>query len=326
MKKLVILDANHLMHRAFWAIQRSLSTSSGELTNAVFGVSSMLITILNREHPDAIIACFDDGKETVRHKEYEEYKAGRSETPDEFYTQIPRVHQCFEVFGVPILSNPEYEADDLIGAVALRGKKEGYDVVIVSGDKDLFQMAGSNIRIAVPHKGYSEPEYLDADGVKENLGVTPEQVPDYKGLVGDSSDNLKGVNGIGPKTGAKLIEKYGSLDGIYENIDEIKGSAKEKLINDKESAFFCRKLARLITDIAVNVDLNEVSDRHASLEDIDRFFTEVEFYTLKTRLKKLLQDNGFAGEYFSGEAVLDIPDEVQERGKGITEEQLPLLD
>ena len=324
MKKLIILDANHLMHRAFWAIQRSLSTSKGEQTNAVFGVTSMLLTMLQREHPDAIIACFDEGKETLRHQEYEEYKAGRSETPDDFYVQIPRVHQCLDTFSIPILSNPDYEADDLIGAVAIKGIKEGYEVVIVTGDRDLFQMAEENVKIAVPHKGYSEPEYLDANGVKGKLGVTPQQVPDYKGLVGDSSDNLKGVNGIGPKTASKLIQKYGSLDEIYEHVDEIKGSTKEKLKNDKESAFFCRRMARLITDIPVDIDLKEVSDRHASLEDIDSFFTEVEFYTLKTRLKKLLQDNGFANEYFSGEVVMDIPEESSK--EGITEEQLPLLD
>jgi DNA polymerase I len=336
MPSLVLLDANHLMHRAYWAIQRNLSTSSGEQTNAVFGVASMLLTMLAQEHPDAIIACFDEGKETLRHQEHAEYKAGRQETPDDFYTQIPRVHQCLDVFAIPVVSNPEYEADDLIGTLAKRGAMEGFDVTIVTGDRDLFQMAtgpeqsrraDGNIRIAVPHKGYSEPEYLDAKSVELKLGITPKQVPDYKGLVGDASDNLKGVKGIGPKTAAKLLQHYGDLESLYAHIDEIKGNAKKKLQDDKESAFFCRKLARLFLDIPIDVDLHHVSEKKAVLSDIDRFFADLEFYTLRRRLKKLLTDDAFTKHYFIGDGMIDVPDDIERREEGsMAEEQLPLLD
>lgn len=327
MKTLVLLDANHLMHRAYWAIQRNLSTSAGEQTNAVFGVASMLLTILKREQPDAVIACFDEGNETVRHKEHEEYKAGRQETPDDFYTQIPRVHQCLETFGIPILSNPEYEADDLLGSLAVKGREEGFDVIIVTGDKDLYQMADGNIRIAVPHKGYSQPEYLNANGVEEKLGVTPEQVPEYKGLVGDSSDNLKGVKGIGPKTAIRLLQQYGDLEGVYEHLDEMKGSTRTKLEADKESAFFCRKMARLITDITLDLHLDDVAKKQVSLEAIDAFFTELEFYTLKTRLKNLVSETEYADQRFTGEVTIDVPENFRNRGEEkVNEEQLPLLD
>ena len=139
MPKLVLIDANHLMHRAYWAIQRNLSTSDGTITNAVFGVTSMLLTILKREHPEALVACWDDGSETFRHERYDEYKAGRQETPDDFYDQIPITKRCFEVFAVPVISDPKYEADDLLGTLAISGANEGFEVIIVSGDKDLFQ-------------------------------------------------------------------------------------------------------------------------------------------------------------------------------------------
>ncbi|HLC75873.1 MAG TPA: 5'-3' exonuclease H3TH domain-containing protein [Candidatus Peribacterales bacterium] len=325
-KKLLLLDGNHLMHRAFWAIQRSLSTSKGEQTNTVFGVASMLLTMLQREKPDAIVACFDEGKETHRHKLHDAYKAGRQETPDDFYTQIPRVHQCFAAFSIPTVSNPEYEADDLIGTLALRGAKEGWEVIIVTGDRDLFQMANHAIRIAIPHKGYAEPEYLDANGVEGKLGVRPDQVPDYKGLVGDASDNLKGVKGIGPKSGEALLKKYGTLESVYEHLEDIQGTSRSKLESDRESAFFCRDMARLVTDAPIDLDLEPLAGKGTDLSSVERFFMEMEFYTLRSRLKKLVQSNEFMRTYLSGESILPSADDEQGVGDKMTVEQLPLLD
>ena len=325
MKKLVLLDANHLMHRAFWAIQRNLSTSSGEQTNAVFGVASMLLTMLQREKPEALIACFDEGKDTLRHQEHEEYKAGRAETPDEFYAQIPRIHQCLASFSIPTFSDSDYEADDLLATIAVQAAKSDWEVIVVSGDKDLFQLVNGGIQVAVPNGGYADPQYLDSAGVKKKLGVAPAQVPDYKGLVGDPSDNLKGVKGIGPKTAVKLLEKYKTLEGVYDHISDIKGSTKTKLEEDKESAFFCKKMATLVYDVPVKVNLEEIEGCKASLEEVQKFFGELEFYTLKSRLKRLLNEDAFAKEFFTGEFVMDIPDEEPKRG-AVTEEQLPLLD
>lgn len=319
------------MHRAFWAIQRNMSTSRGEQTNAVFGVTSMLLTILKREHPDAIIACFDDGSETFRHEAHDAYKAGRKETPDGFYTQIPKVKECLRAFAIPILSDRKYEADDLIGTLAVKGAAEGYEVIIVTGDKDLFQMADTNICISVPHKGYSAPEYIDANGVKEKLGVTPDQVPDYKGLMGDSSDNIKGVKGIGPKTAAKLIQAYGTIDELYKHIEEVEGGVRAKLENDRESAFFSRKLAIIIKDVQLNINIEDVLGIKANLEDIEKFFAEIEFYTLRARLNKMLNEDEFSRSFFSGEMKgagreYEKSDIVENRANLMTEEQLPLLD
>ena len=327
MKHLVLLDANHLMHRAYWAIQRNLATSAGERTNAVFGVASMLLTLMAREQPDVLIACFDEGKETFRHKDHAGYKAGRPETPDDFYAQIPRVHQCLASFGIPVFSDPKFEADDLIGTLAKRGVEAGYTVTIVTGDRDLFQMADAGIRIAVPHKGYATPEYLDAAGVAEKLGVTPAQIPDYKGLTGDPSDNLKGVKGIGPKTAAELLQTFSSLEGVYAHLAEIRESVRKKLEADRESAFFCKKLAVLVTDVPVTVDFGELARRRAAIGDIDRFFALLEFFTLRRRFHAFVTDDAYAREHFTGELQPEIIAEEERAGeKRMTEEQLPLLD
>lgn len=329
-KKLVLLDANHLMHRAYWAIDRRLKTSQGEQVNAVFGFVSMLLTALAREHPDLLLACFDAGKETFRHRDHSAYKAGRPETPDDFYAQIPRIQESLRSFSVPILSDARYEADDLIGTLALRAAREGWEVLIVTGDRDLFQMADTRIRIAVPHKGYAEPRYLDAAGVEQALGVKPGQVPDYKGLVGDASDNLQGVRGIGPKTASELLQKYGTLEGIYDHLPEIRERARAKLLADRESAFLCRNLARLVTDVALPEDLL-AGAFSGEREAIERFFSRLEFQTLLRRFQKFLEEDPYAKEHFSGEEVLEaIPLKEsfreEEEGRKLTEEQLPLLD
>ncbi len=330
MKKLVLLDANHLMHRAYWAIQRSLKTSKGEQTNAVFGVASMILTLIAREKPDILIACFDEGDETFRHVENKEYKAGRAETPDDFYVQIPRVHQCLKAFGIPTFSDPKYEADDLLGTLAVKGVAEGFDVTIVTGDRDLFQMASDGIQIAIPHKGYAVPEYLGPKGVEEKLGVTPAQVPDYKGLTGDASDNLKGVLGIGPKTAVELLQKYSTLEGVYEHLPEIRENVRKKLEVDRESAFFCKRLAKLITDVPLQTTLTAMEGWGEKSETIDAFFREIEFFTLRRRFHKFLEENGYAASHFLGKlpsSTSDILEETPHSEKGkITEEQLPLLD
>lgn len=327
-KKLILIDGNHLMHRAYWAIQRSLQTSKGEQTNAVFGVASMLLTILRREHPDAVIACFDEGKETHRHEIHAEYKAGRAETPDDFYVQIPRVRQCMEAFSIPVLSGLKYEADDYLGTLATLAAKDGWEVFIVTGDHDLFQMADHSIKIAVPHQGYAAPEYLDAKGVQAKIGVTPEQVADYKGLVGDSSDNLKGVKGIGPKTAATLLQRYHNLEGVYDHLGEVSKSTAAKLTEGKESAFFCRKMARLVLDAPIPIALQETVRQKAELAKVSSFFAEMEFHTLRSRLRKWSEEDPSFSEFFSGETMLpEGEEETKEERKGAyKEEQLPLFD
>jgi len=284
MAHLVLIDGHHLMYRAYWAIPRTLTTSSGEQVNMVFGVASMLLSILKKEEPDAILFCFDAGEETFRHTECATYKEGRAETPDDFYVQIPRVFEMLDRWGIGQVSDPRFEADDFLCTYALAGKKAGMRVSVVTGDRDALQLVQEEVTMIIPHKGYNEAEYLDAEGVLKKYGVRPDQIPAFKGLTGDSSDNLPGVKGIGPKTAAKLLQEYMSLESIYEHIDDLPKGVKEKLVQDREQAFFCQRLARLVCDIPLPIPLVDLECKRLSIQKIIDFFEKLEFTLLMRRL------------------------------------------
>lgn len=288
MTHLVLIDGHHLMYRAYWAIPRTLSTSRGEQTNAVFGFASMILSILAKEQPDSLLICFDAGEETFRHQEHTEYKAGRAETPDDFYTQIPKIIECVHAFSLPHISHTSFEADDLLATYATAAKRQQYRTTIVTGDRDALQLASDNIRIAIPHKGYQQTEYLGPQEVLAKYGVTPQQIPAYKGLSGDTSDNLPGVRGIGPKTAARLLQQYQSIEGIYQHLSEIKPSVKEKLEQDREQAFFCQRMARLISTIELPVPLELLAIDRLPTEAILAFFQEMEFTLLQRRLQQMM--------------------------------------
>lgn len=277
------------MYRAFYAIPATLKTSKGEQTNAVYGVASMLISLLKAEQPDSLLFCFDAGEETFRHKEHAEYKEGRAETPDEFYTQIPRIIRLIDSFPIRHTSDVRYEADDLLCVYAKAGEKAGMKVTIVTGDRDAFQLATDNIRIAVPHKGYQAPEYLGPQEIFAKYGVRPDQIASYKGLSGDSSDNLPGVRGIGPKGAATLLQKYETLSGIYDHLDEITGSTKTKLEKDRESAFFCERMATLVSDFDLPIPIDDLRLEKISTDNTVSFLRELEFNSLTKRLQSLCE-------------------------------------
>ncbi len=288
MDHLVIIDGHHLMYRAYWAIPRTLSTKAGEQVNSVFGFASMMINILKKEEPDALIICFDAGEETFRHQENATYKEGRAETPDDFYTQIPRINQLVAAFGFPHVSNVKYEADDFLCSYAHAAGKAGMRVTIVTGDRDAFQLATDRIRIAIPHSGYQQAEYLGPAEIFTKYGIHPDQVPAYKGLVGDSSDNLPGVKGIGPKTAAELIQKYGTLKEIYAHLDEIRPAVKLKLAADEKQAFFCEHMAQLICDIPLDPTLDSIALKNLPVDSVFSFFQELEFTMLMRRLREMI--------------------------------------
>lgn len=277
------------MHRAFWAIPRTLKTKSGELSNVTFGMASMLMAIMQHEEPDHLVVCFDEGGETFRHQENETYKDGRAETPDEFYVQIPRVFALVDAFGFAQVSDSQYEADDFLCAYAKAGEHEGMQVTVVTGDRDAFQLASEKTRIAIPHKGYQHAEYLGPDEVYDKLGVHPEQVASYKGLCGDSSDNLPGVVGIGPKTAANLLQQYNSLTGVYQHLSDISPTVRAKLERDKEQAFFCERMAELVCDITLPVALPDTALENLDAERLLEFFQDMNFTLLTKRLQRFVQ-------------------------------------
>jgi len=314
MKHLVLIDGHHLMYRAYWAIPRSLTTNKGEQVNTIFGMASMLMHILKKEEPDSMLFCFDAGDETFRHDENDTYKDGRAETPDDFYAQIPRVMQLVETTQIPHVALKKYEADDLLASYAVAAEKEGMRVTIVTGDRDAFQLATKNIRIAIPHGGYQNAEYLGPDEIEAKYGVRPDQIVDYKGLTGDPSDNLAGVKGIGPKTAATLLQTFQTLQNLYDHVEEVKGSAKDKLIADREQAFFCQRMAQLIKDIPLEPSLKDIELTQLPAQAILDFFAEMDFSMLSRRFKEFCTTpfgRKLAGEEFAALSAPVVPEKNQ---------------
>lgn len=316
MKHLVLIDGHHLMYRAFYAIPPGMMTKSGEMTNAVFGVASMILSILKAEEPDSLLFCFDAGEETFRHKENATYKDGRAETPDTFILQIPRIMELVSAFGFKSVSDKEYEADDYLGVYACAAEKAGMRVTIVTGDRDAFQLATPHVRIAIPHKAYQAAEYLGPEEIVAKYGIRPDQVPDYKGLVGDASDNLPGVKGIGPKIAAGLLQQFGTLRGIYDHLESIKSaSVREKLAADREQAFQCARLATLQCDLPLPVSLEDVQLQELPIDPVRSLFRQLEFTLLSRRLESLISSPYGKAHFWS---VTDVMAEPEEEEKQMT--------
>ncbi len=277
------------MYRAYWAIPRTLSTTSGEQVNAVFGMASMLLSILKAEEPTHLVVCFDAGKDTFRHQENETYKEGRAETPDDFYVQIPRIMELVEAFGLPRESHPGFEADDLLCTYARQAEAGGMRVTIVTGDRDAFQLASDRIRIAIPHSGYAQAEYLGPAEIEAKYGIRPDQVPAYKGLTGDPSDNLPGVRGIGPKTAAQLLQEYQTLENLFAHLGAVRPAVRAKLEADREQAFFCERMAQLICDVPLAVPLADTRLHDLPADALSGFFRTMEFTLLSRRLAEFLR-------------------------------------
>jgi DNA polymerase-1 len=292
---LVLIDGHHLMYRAYWAIPRTLTTKRGEQVNTVFGVASMLLSIMKLEQPDRMVVCFDAGEETFRHEENKTYKEGRAETPADFYPQIVRVLELVDVWKLPHAENKRVEADDLLCAYAKAATDAGDRVTIVTGDRDAFQLASDRVKIAIPHSGYMKPEYMGPAEIEAKYGIRPDQVPAYKGLTGDSSDNLPGVKGIGPKTAAELLQKYDTLEAVYENLGDIRPAVRAKLEADRESAFFCQRMARLVCDFELVPPYADTRLRDIDSQAVIAFFDAMEFTMLKRRLLEFLKTPYGAG-------------------------------
>jgi len=283
-KKLVLIDGNAIMHRAYHALP-PLSTKKGELVNAVYGFASTILSVIENLKPDYIAASFDLAGPTFRHEEYKEYKATRTKAPDEFYKQIPRVKEFVEKFNIPIFEKEGYEADDVIGTLAKQAEKnEDLEIVIVTGDLDTLQLVSGKTKIYTMRKGLSDSVIYDEEKVKERYNLKPIQIIDYKGLRGDPSDNIPGVKGIGEKTATELLVKYGTVEKIYQSLSEIKDSIKGKLERDRLKAFMSKKLATISTEVPINLDLEKTRVHDFSRNDLVSLFNELNFYSLIKRI------------------------------------------
>lgn len=296
-KKLILIDGNAIIHRAFHALP-PFRTSSGELVNAVYGFASILLNLLNNERPDYISVAFDLKGKTFRHEQYEDYKATRVKAPDELYEQIPRIKELVAAFKIPIFEMEGFEADDVLGTLAKQAEKEGVLTYIVTGDMDTLQLVTENTKVYSYTGKFSSPIIYDIHKVLGKYGLKPVQIADMKGLQGDSSDNIKGVTGIGPKTAKKLLQEYGNLDNIYKNLERIEGSVGERLKTDKNKAFLSRELATIKTDMDIKLDLRECITHEYDEEVLRSIFEKFEFKSLLKRLEEFKKSSPLQGSLF----------------------------
>lgn len=278
---LVLVDGSNLVYRAFFAI-RELSNSRGFPTNAVYGFTTMLLKLLRDYNPEGIAVVFDSKGPTFRHEAYEEYKATRAAMPDNLGLQIPRIKEVVEAFSVPVIEKGGVEADDIIGTLAKKAAASGKTVLIVSGDKDLLQLVSDRISMVDTMKDKS----YDVDAVKERFGVSPGEVTEILGLAGDASDNIPGVPGVGEKTARKLVEQYGSLEGVLDNLAGVKGARlRNNLEEYAEQARMSRELATIRTDLDTGISLESLVVREPDVAALTKLFAEFEFSSLLQQLR-----------------------------------------
>ena len=285
MKKIVLIDGNSILNRAFYGIMgnKMLMTPDGKYTNAVYGFLAILFKVLEDIEPEYLMVTFDLKAPTARHKMYDGYKATRKGMPNELAEQMPILKDILHSMNITIIEKEGYEADDVLGTVSKKAEKEGFDVTIVSGDRDTFQLTSNKIKVRIPHTkmGKTETEVFDENAVIEKYGVTPKQLIEVKGLQGDTSDNIPGVPGVGEKTALELVKKYKTIDGLYEAIekgeDDLKPKTKEKLVANKELAELSRTLGTINLEVPIEEKIEEFKIKEWNNEEVLAKFKELNF-------------------------------------------------
>ncbi len=285
-KKLFLLDSYALIYRAYYAfISNPMRNVKGMNTSTVFGFTLALDELIRKEDPSHIIAAFDVSGPTFRHDMFPEYKANRDETPEDIREAVPWIKELLDAYQIPVVEKPGYEADDIIGTLAKQGEKEGYEVYMMTPDKDFAQLVSDNILMYKPGRSGNPPEVLGVEEIKQNFQIDePIQVIDILALMGDASDNIPGAMGIGPKNAQKLIGNYGSVEGVYDHIDELKGKQKENLENSKENVILSKVLATIILDIPLGVNLADAKRKQFKRVALERIFNELNFKNLSQRI------------------------------------------
>ncbi|MBN1263652.1 MAG: hypothetical protein JW991_04825 [Candidatus Pacebacteria bacterium] len=315
-KRLVLIDGHAILHRAYHALPKSLTNRHGQLVNAVYGFTRMLLRVIEDLGPFYLAVTFDRPEPTFRHREFIGYQIQRPKMDEALKDQIEIIREVLSALALPVFEKNGFEADDIIGTLAFQarvlkrkttkqsgsgrrsssGAKSRIETIIVTADRDIFQLINDSTLVYAPIKGFSEARLFDAEGVKESLGVWPDQIVDYKALMGDSSDNYPGVPGIGPKTAVRLLESFGSLENIYLNLDKLPVSVARKLKEGKESALLSQKLARITIKAPVKLILKK-----CRLADYDRekaltLFKKLGFKSLMNKLPGDLPDSEREGE------------------------------
>lgn len=298
-EKLMIIDGSSLIHRAFYALPL-LTTKGGIYTNGVYGFLTMLYRIREEYNPKYICVAFDRSGPTIRHKEYSDYKGTRDKTPSELSQQFPIIKDILKNMGIKTIDLDDYEADDIAGTFAKEGSILGYEVLLVTGDRDYLQLAEENVKVLLTKKGISEIETYDKQRIIDEYEINPLDFIDVKGLMGDKSDNIPGIPGIGEKTALKLIKEYKSMEGIYENIDFIKGKLQERLIENKQIAFLSRKLGEIITNVPLDIEIEDLKPLESNFDELSKIYDKLEFKSLKAKLPNTSVDNVDVNSYKDG--------------------------
>ena len=288
-KRLIIIDSNALLHRSFHALP-PLTTKSGQETGAVYGFLLTLFKAINDLKPEYVVACFDTKMPTFRHEMFRDYKAQRPATPSGIISQIPIAKEVLEAFNVPVFVKEGVEADDLIATIC--AKTPNMEIFIVSGDLDNTQLVNENIKVYTLGKGIKDTVIYDINKVRERFGVDPGQMVDYKALTGDVSDNIPGVEGIGKKTAAEIIQKYGDIKNLYSELSTdtavLKPKVKEALKENKESALMSRDLAQMKNDVDIDFKIEDCKFRSLDQNKVEEIFKKLEFNSLINRLESLV--------------------------------------
>src|SRR5919106_3110715 len=280
---LMLIDGPSLVYRGYFALP-PLTMSDGTLVNAVFGFLQIVLRGMQDVKPDYAILSFDRGKPQFRFDAFPDYKKGRPSMPDDLRAQFPIVREIAQMMGMPIRELEGYEADDVIGALTKKATRAGIDTMIVSGDLDGLQLVNEHVKLLTTRMGVAATVIYDAAKVDERYGLRPDQMLDYKALKGDTSDNIPGVPGVGEKTASQLLQQFGSLDGIYEHLDEVKGKLRDRLAEHRESAFMSREVGRILCDLPVELGIEEARTGRYDRRAVAQRFRELEFRSLIDRL------------------------------------------
>jgi DNA polymerase-1 len=307
-KKLVLIDGNSIAYRAFFALPL-LNNDKGIHTNAVYGFTMMLQRILEDEKPTHLLVAFDAGKTTFRHKTFSEYKGGRQKTPPELSEQFPYIRELLDAYGISRYELENYEADDIIGTLSLHAEKDGYEVKVISGDKDLTQLSSDAVTVSITRKGITDIEEYTPAHIEEKYGITADRIIDMKGLMGDSSDNIPGVPGVGEKTALKLLKEFGTLEELLDSVDKVSGKKlKEKLEEFRDQALMSKELATITREAPVEIKIEDVEYEGFEKEKVINIFKELGFNSL---LEKLGGDTEAVEENLE-EIEFIIADEIKE--------------